>query len=80
MCSFPNSPRQSSTIRRGRARVNAAVQSAYARLAGTSVAALTVAMQSYLPVVQLLMLLGSAWPAQRERLIQRVEAGLQSDR
>ena len=60
--------------------VNAAVQSAYARLAGTSVAALTVAMQSYLPVVQLLMLLGSAWPAQRERLIQRVEAGLQSDR
>jgi Ser/Thr protein kinase RdoA (MazF antagonist) len=59
--------------------VNAAAQAAYARLAGTSVAALTAAMEPYFPVAHLLMLLGGAWPAQRERLIQRIKTGLQSD-
>jgi Phosphotransferase enzyme family len=57
--------------------VNAALQSEYARLAGLSAAALTSAMQLYLPVARALALLGLApSPAQRERLIQRVEATL----
>lgn len=58
--------------------VNAAMQSEYARLAGTSVAALTAAMEPCLPIVCVLMLLGGVVPAWRERLIQRVEAALRS--
>ena len=60
--------------------VNAAVQSEYARLAGMSPAALTAAMEPYLPIVRVFALLGpAASPAQRERLIQRVEAALRSE-
>ena len=60
--------------------VNAAVQSEYARLAGMSPAALTAAMEPYLPIVYVRVLLGPAGsPALRERLIQRVEAALRSE-
>ena len=59
--------------------VNAAAQSEYARLAGLSPAALTAAVASYLPIVRVLVLLGGAMPALRERLIQRVEATLRSE-
>ena len=58
--------------------VYAALQSEYARLAGTSPAALTAAIESYLPIVRVLFLLGGAFPAQRARLLQRVEAALSS--
>jgi hypothetical protein len=55
------------------------VQSEYARLAGTSAAALTAAMSPYLSIVRVLILLGAAPPALRERLSQRVEADLRSE-
>ena len=58
----------------------AAMQSEYARLASMSPAALTAAMEPYLPIVRVFALLGPALtPAQRERLIQRVEATLCSE-
>ncbi len=56
--------------------INAAIQSEYARLAGISQAALTAAMEPLLPIVCVFALLGDAWPAKREWLIQRVEAAL----
>lgn len=59
--------------------VNRATQSEYARLAGTSVAALTTAMRPYLPVARVLIVRGDALPALRERLVQRIEAELQED-
>jgi hypothetical protein len=60
--------------------VNAATQSEYARLAGMSPAALMAAMEPYLPIVHVRVLLGPAGsPALRERLIQRVEAALRSE-
>jgi len=59
--------------------VDAAVQAQYARMADTSPAALTAAMEPYLPIVRVLVLLGGAAPAQRERLIERVEATLRSE-
>jgi hypothetical protein len=56
------------------------MQSEYARLAGMPQAALTAAMEPYLPIVRVFALLGPVWsPAQRERLIQRVEATLRSE-
>ena len=58
---------------------NAAAQSEYARLAGMSLAELTAAMEPYLPIVRTFVLLGSAAPALRERLIQRIEAALRSE-
>jgi Ser/Thr protein kinase RdoA (MazF antagonist) len=60
--------------------INAAVQSAYARLAGKSPAALTEAMQPYLPILRAFVLFQRrpATPAQRERLIQRIGAALHS--
>jgi hypothetical protein len=58
---------------------NAAAQSEYARLAGMSQAALTAAMEPYLPIVRMRILLGGAVPALRERLIQRVEATLRAE-
>ena len=59
---------------------NAAVQAEYARLAGLSPAALTAAMEPYLPIVYVFALLGPApSPALRERLIQRVEATLRAE-
>jgi Ser/Thr protein kinase RdoA (MazF antagonist) len=60
--------------------VNRAAQSEYARLAGTSVAALTAAMEPYLPIARVLIVRGNALPALRERLVQRIEAELQDDR
>jgi Ser/Thr protein kinase RdoA (MazF antagonist) len=61
--------------------INAAVQSGYAQLAGMSGAALTVAMQPYLPIIRAFVLLQRrpAAPAQRQRLIERIEAALRSD-
>jgi Ser/Thr protein kinase RdoA (MazF antagonist) len=59
--------------------VNAAAQTEYARLAGLSPAALTAAIESYLPIVRVLVLLGGAMPALRERLLQRVEAALRPE-
>ena len=58
--------------------VNVALQSEYARLAGMSLAALTAAMAPYLPIARVHTLAGVA-PAQRERVIQRVEAYLRSE-
>jgi tRNA A-37 threonylcarbamoyl transferase component Bud32 len=59
--------------------VNAAVQSEYARLAGMSPAALTAAMEPYLPIIHVRALLGPAGgPTLRRRLIQHVEAALRS--
>ncbi|GEP53869.1 phosphotransferase family protein [Reyranella soli] len=57
----------------------AALLAEYARLAGTSPAALTAAIESYLPIVRVLFVLGRAFPALREQFIQRVEAALRSD-
>jgi streptomycin 6-kinase len=56
--------------------VYAAFQSGYARLVGMSPAALTAAIGSYLPISSVLFLLGGAFPAHRERLLQRVETAL----
>jgi hypothetical protein len=56
--------------------VNAAAQSEYARLAGLSPAALAAAVETHLPIVRTLFLIGGAFPAMRERLIERVEAAL----
>jgi Ser/Thr protein kinase RdoA (MazF antagonist) len=55
---------------------NAAAQSEYARLAGMSLAELTAAMEPYLPIVRTFVVLGDVVPSLRERLIQRIEAGL----
>jgi Ser/Thr protein kinase RdoA (MazF antagonist) len=60
--------------------LNAAVQSEYARLAGMSPAALTAAMEPYLPILRAFALAERATnPARRERLIQHVEATLRSE-
>lgn len=61
-----------------RATVNSVLQAEYARLAGIAPAALTAAMQPYLPIVRVFLLLGGAMPDMRERLIQRVEAALRA--
>jgi hypothetical protein len=37
------------------------------------------AMQPYLPIVRVFLLLGGAMPDMRERLIQRVEAALRAE-
>jgi len=63
-----------------RATVNSALQAEYAQLAGIAPAALTAAMQPYLPIVRVFLLLGGVVvPDMRERLIQRVEAALSSE-
>ena len=59
--------------------VNAAAQSEYARLAGMSQAALTAAVEPYLPIIRVILLLAGAMPALREQLIQRTEAALRSE-
>jgi tRNA A-37 threonylcarbamoyl transferase component Bud32 len=59
--------------------VDVAVQSEYARLAGLSRAALTAAMEPYLPIVCVIHLLWGADGALRERLIQRIEASLRPE-
>lgn len=61
--------------------LNAVVQSEYARLAGLSPAALTAAMERYLPIVRAFFLLVWAGPpALREQLIQSLEATLREGR
>jgi len=59
-----------------RAMVNSVLQAEYARLAGIAPAALWAAMQPYLPIVRIFLLLGGAMPDMRERLIRRLEAAL----
>ncbi len=59
--------------------VNAAVQSEYARLAGMSPAALAAAMEPYLPIARVSLLLAGAVPNLRERLLQRVEAAMRPE-
>jgi Phosphotransferase enzyme family len=56
--------------------VNAAAQSEYARLAGMSEAALTAAMEPYLPIARVHPLLGRPAPALRDMLVQLLEASL----
>ena len=58
---------------------NAAAQSEYAQLAGMSLAELTAAMKPYLPIVRTFVVLGDVVPSLRERLIQRIEAGLRAE-
>jgi len=58
---------------------NAAAESEYARLTGISPAELTAAMEPYLPIVRTFIVLGDVVPSLRERLIQRIEAGLRSE-
>jgi len=58
---------------------NAAAQTEYARLTGISPAELTAAMEPYLPIVRTFIVLGDVVPSLRERLIQRIEAGLRSE-
>jgi hypothetical protein len=62
-----------------RAPVNSALQVEYARLTGMTPEALTAAIQPYLPLVRVFLLLGGARPEMRERLLQRVEAALCSE-
>lgn len=62
-----------------RATVDSALQAEYARLAGIAPAALTAAMQPYLPIVRVFLLLAGAMPHMRGLLIQRVEAALRSE-
>lgn len=57
---------------------NAAVLSEYARLAGMSQAALTAAMEPYLPIACVIQLLWGARGVLAERLIQRIEAALRA--
>ena len=59
--------------------VNAAAQSEYARLSGLSPAALATAIEPYLPIIRVLVVLGETMPALRERLLQRVEAALRAE-
>jgi hypothetical protein len=40
---------------------------------------LTAAIEPYLPIVRVLIVLGGTVPALRERLIERVEAALRSE-
>ena len=58
--------------------VDSALQVEYAQLTGTTPAALTAAMQPYLPLVRVLLLLGGAKPEMRAGLMRRVEAALNS--
>ena len=58
---------------------NAAAQTEYARLTGISPVELTAAMEPYLPIVRTFIVLGDVVPSLRERLIQRIEAGLRSE-
>jgi hypothetical protein len=57
-----------------------AMQSEYARQPGMSPAAMTAAMEPYLSIIRVFILLGAAGsrPGLHERLIQRVEATLRA--
>ena len=58
---------------------NAAAQSESVRLSSMSQAALMAAMEPYRPIACVTHLLWGAGGAQRERLIQRIEASLRSE-
>lgn len=61
--------------------LNAAMQAEYARLSGVSDAALTTAIESCLPILRATALADRVWSAaQREGLIQRIEATLRSEK
>ena len=45
-----------------------------------SLSDLTAAMEPYLPIVRTFVVLGNVMPSLRERLIQRIEAGLLASR
>ncbi|MBR0895648.1 phosphotransferase [Bradyrhizobium tropiciagri] len=62
-----------------RATVNSVLQAEYARLAGITPAALTAAMQPYLPIVRVFLLLSGAMPDLRQQLIQRIEEALRAE-
>ncbi len=66
-------PHTSDNPERPRA-VNAAMQTAYAGLAGASPAELAATVTPYLPVVRALALLSGAVPAHAARLVQHLEA------
>lgn len=60
--------------------LSASVQSEYARLAGISLPALTMAMKRYLPILRAFALADRATnPARRERIMQSVEVTLRSE-
>ena len=61
------------------ATVSSFLQAEYARLAGIAPAALRAAMQPYLPIVRVFLLLAGAMADRRERVIQRVEAALRAE-
>jgi Ser/Thr protein kinase RdoA (MazF antagonist) len=54
--------------------INAALQTEYARVIGTSAAALTASMQPYLPVVRALLLLGGGARTHEAELVRRLNA------
>jgi aminoglycoside phosphotransferase (APT) family kinase protein len=56
--------------------VNDAAQSEYARLTGVSPPTLVAAIEAYLPIVRVLVIISGVMPSLRERLLQRVEAAL----
>lgn len=56
--------------------VNAAMQSEYARLGGLSPAALTAAMEPYLPIVRVSIVLAEVMPALHERMLRRIELAI----
>ncbi|TPQ27140.1 phosphotransferase [Bradyrhizobium guangdongense] len=62
-----------------RAPISSVLQAEYARLAGITPATLRAAMQPYLPIVRVFLLLGGAKPEMRERQIQRVESALRAE-
>jgi thiamine kinase-like enzyme len=62
-----------------RSTVSSALQAEVARLTGMAPAALTAAMQRYLPIVRVFLVLAGATPDMRERLLQRVEAALRAE-
>jgi len=59
--------------------IYAATLSEYARLAGISQAALTAAMESYLPIARVIQLLWGAKGELRERMIRHIEAALRPE-
>jgi Ser/Thr protein kinase RdoA (MazF antagonist) len=62
-----------------RATLNSVLQAEYARLAGREPAALMAAMQPYLPIARVFLLLSGAMPDMLAGLLQRVEADLRSE-
>ncbi|HJQ59459.1 MAG TPA: aminoglycoside phosphotransferase family protein [Vineibacter sp.] len=59
--------------------VNAAAQAEYARLAGTPPAALSAAVDAYMPIVRVFVLIVGAKGTLRQRMIEGIEAALRSE-